>query len=430
MPRQKALLVLTASLALLSLFSLAGCSSKTGASGPAPPPEVQVAQVQQRDVPVYSEWIGTLDGMVNADIKAQVSGYLLRKDYQEGSFVRKGQLLFEIDPRPFQAALDQAKGQLAQAQGQVAQTEAQLLQSKAQLAQVEANQKKTQLDVDRYTPLAKAQAVTQQDLDNAVQTNVAADAQVKAANAGVETAKAAITAAKSAVESAKANVATAELNLSFTKIVAPIDGIAGIAQAQVGDLISPSGQPLATVSTVDPIKAYFTVSEQEYLDYSRKSKAGGESSGKPNELQLILADGSTYPQPGHLYAADRNVDQTTGAIRLAGLFPNPGNVLRPGQYGKVRSVTGNVKGALLVPQRSVTELQGSYRVAVVGPDNKVNIQVIKVGNQVGPNWIVESGLKPDDKVVAEGIQKVAPDMVVKPVPYVEATPTPSPQQQH
>jgi membrane fusion protein, multidrug efflux system len=344
---------------------------------------------------------------------------LLRQNYKEGSFVRKGQLLFEIDPRPFQAALDQAKGDLARAQAQLAQANSQLLQAQAQLAQAEANQVKAQLDVDRYTPLAKEKAVTAQEFDNAVQANIAAKAQVKAANAGVETAKSAIVAANAAVEASRATVKTAELNLSFTKITSPIDGVAGIAQAQVGNLIQPNGGALTTVSTLDPIKAYFTLSEQEYLAYTRRDsiqkKWGAGASGL--ELELVLADGSTFPQKGKFFVADRQVDQKTGAIRLAGTFPNPGNTLRPGQYARVRAITSMKESALLVPQRAVTELQGSYRVAVVGNDNKVNIRTVKVGPRVGSMWVIEDGLKPDERVVAEGTQKVRAEATVNPIPF-------------
>src|SRR6267143_179433 len=370
--------------------------------------DVEVVRVEQRDVPVYSEWIGTTEGIVNADIKAEVSGYLLKQDYKEGSLVKKGQLLFELDPRPFQAAVDQANGQVAQFQGQLeqansqvlqaeaqaAQANAQLLQAQAQLTQAQANQVKTQLDVNKYAPLAEQKAVTQQDYDNAAQTNVAAKAQVEAAQAGVEaaraqlrvtnaqisTAKAAIATAKGQLENARAAVKTAALTLGFTRIISPIDGIAGIAQAQVGNLISASS-PLTTVSTLDPIKVYFTLSEQEYLRFTKRNliEAHHGSSVAQLELGLILADGSTYPQKGSFLFADRQVDPKTGAIRMAGVFLNPGNVLRPGQYGRVRAVTSWKEGALLVPQRAVTELQGSYQVAVVGSDNTISLRPIKVG---------------------------------------------------
>jgi len=385
-----------------------------------------VVDVEQKDVPIESEWIGTLDGMVNAEIRAQVSGYLLSKNYTEGSFVRKGQALFEIDPRPLQAALDQAKGDLARAQAQLAQAEGQQLQSQAQVAQAEANQGKSQLDVDRYIPLAKAKAITDQELDNAVQNNLAAKAQVKAGNAGVVSAKAAIVAAKATIAAAQALVKTAELNLGFTRISSPIDGIAGIAQAQVGNLVSPTSGTLTTVSTVDPIKVYFTPTEQEYLNFNRANPTQSELEAARSrlELELVLVDGTIYPQKGRFYVRDRQVDQKTGAIRVAGLFPNPGDLLRPGQYGRVRVVMNVRKGALLVPQRAVSELQGSYRVAVVGSDNKVSIRPVKVGNRVGLMWIIEGGLSAGERVVAEGTQRVRPDVVVNPKPYVAASPTP------
>src|SRR5262245_14146548 len=431
---------------LLGVLHVAGRSNKPEQATPRQL-DVEVVQVAQRDVPVYSEWIGTIDGMVNADIKAQVTGYLLRQDYKEGSFVQKGQLLFEIDPRPFQAALDQANGQVAQFQGQleqatsqVAQAEAQvaqansnLLHAEAQLAQAQANQVKTQLDVNKYAPLAEQQAVTQQEYDNAAQANVVAKAQVKAAEAGVETAraglraanaqvgvaKAAIATVKGQIENARAAVRTAEINLGFTRIIAPIDGIAGIAQAQVGNLISAQSAPLTTVSTLDPVKVYFSLSEQEYLNFTRRNLIETQQGGSlaQIELELVLADGATYPQKGSFYFADRQVDQKTGAIRLAGVFPNPGNVLRPGQYGRVRAVTSTKTGALLVPQRAVIELQGSYQVAVVGADNRVEIRTVKIGDRTGSMWIIEDGLKAGESVVAEGTQKVKPGTTVNPKPY-------------
>lgn len=413
--------------ACLALLA-AGCSKSKPPVQAMAATNVEVVQVEQKDMPVYGEWIGTLDGMVNAEIKAQVSGYLLKQYYTEGSFVRKGQLLFEIDPRPLQAVLDQTKGKLAEAEGQLAQANGQLLQAQAQVAQSEADQGKAQQDVNRYTPLAKEKAVTEQELDTAIQSNLAAKAKVEASRAGVETAKAAIVAAKANIASAKAGVATAQLNLSFTKIISPIDGVAGIAQAQVGNLVSPSGDSLTTVSTVDPIKVYFQASEQEYLNYARRNptQSARDAAGKRLELELILVDGTTYPQPGKFLIADRQVDQKTGAIRLAGVFPNPGNVLRPGQYGRVRAITTQKRGALLVPQRAVTELQGRYQVAVVGGDNKVSIREVKVGERSGPLWIIESGLQPGERVIAEGTQKVRPDVVVNPKPYVAPSPTPTP----
>jgi RND family efflux transporter MFP subunit len=358
---------------------------------PGASPDVEVVQVEQKDVPIYGEWIGTLDGFTNADVRAQVAGYLLRQGYQEGAFVNKGQLLFEIDPRPFQAVLDQAQGQLAQA--------------KALLANAQAVQGRTQLDVERYTPLAKEQAASQQDLDNAVQNNLAAKATVATAEAQIKTNEAAIE--------------TAKINLDFTRLVAPIDGIAGQAQLQVGALVNPNSGPVTSVSTVDPIKVYFTVSEREYLDWNKRfpTESSRQAAGKSLRLELILADGSTYPRDGTFYFADRQVNQSTGAIRIAGLFPNPGNILRPGGYGRVRTAVRVQKDALLVPQRAVSELQGAYQVAVVDGENKVSIRTVSVGDRVGTQWIVAEGLKQGDRVVVEGVQKVRSGMQVNPKPF-------------
>jgi RND family efflux transporter MFP subunit len=410
-------LIIGAAIGLAALFLLVAVrSTKTKPPAQAmPPPEVEVVKVEQKDVPIYSEWIGTLDGMINAEIRAQVTGYLLRQIYTEGSYVKQGQLLFEIDPRPFQASVDQAKGELAKAQAQLAQSNSQLLQSQAQRAQAEANQVRTQLDVDRYTPLAREQAITKQELDNAVQANLAAQAQVKASSADVATGKAAIVAAKAAVRAAEAAVELSELNLGFTKVTSLIGGIAGIAQTQVGNLISPSGGPLTTVSTVDPIKVFFSPTEREYLNFTRINPTPSQraAASQSLELELILVDGTIYPQKGRFFVADRQVDQKTGAIRVAGTFPNPGNILRPGQFGRVRAMTSMREGALLVPQRAVTELQGNYQVAVVGGDNKVSIRPVKVGSRAGNMWIIEEGLNPGDVVVAEGTQTVRPGMVVK-----------------
>ncbi len=406
-------------LILMALLALAGCFESKSAIQEAPPPDVQVVQIEQKDVPIYGEWIGTLDGMVNADIKAQVSGYLLKQDYIEGSFVRKGQSLFEIDPRPFEATVEQAQGQLAQAAGQLAQAKAQLAQSEAQVTVAEANQTRTQLDVDRYIPLAKQQAITQQDLDNATQNNLAAKAQVQVAKAAVETGHAQIQAANATIQAAKATLETAKLNLGFTRLVSPIDGIAGIAQQQVGALVSPSSGVVTTVSTVDPVKMYFTVSEQEYLDFNRRFPSEVSRNAETGRLHfdLILADGTVFPHPGKFSFADREMNQSTGAIRLAVLFPNPGNILRPGQYAKVRPAARTLPGALLAPQRAISELQGSYQVAVVDSQNKVSIRTVKVGDRVGTMWIVTEGLKPGERIVAEGVQKVRPDSKVNPKPY-------------
>ena len=329
----------------------------------APPPEVLVAPVLQQDVPVRREWIGSLDGYVNAKIRAQVSGYLQRQAYREGARVRKGELLFEIDPRPFQAALDQAQARLG----------------------------KTELDVKRLTPLAREEAVSRQELDDAVQANLAN---------------------KAAAEATR-------LNLGFTKIASPLDGIAGIATAQIGDLVGPASGDLTTVSTLDPIKAYFTLSEQEYLTcptcYADESGPG--SNEATWELELVLANGSLYPHKGKLFITDRQVDVRTGTIRLAGLFPNPGDVLRPGQFARVRAVTQTLKGALLVPQRAVAELQGTYQVVVVGADNKAIIRPVTVGERVGGLWVISSGVKAGESVVVEGIQKARQGVSVSPKPY-------------
>ena len=366
-------------------------SKPASAAAASAPPDVEVVQVMQDEVPIYGEWIGTLDGLVNADVRAQVTGYLQRQVYQEGAFVRQGQLLFQIDPRPFQAAVDQAQGQLAQA--------------KAMLANAEAVQGRTELDVKRYTPLAKEQAASQQDLDNAVQNNLAA-------KATVETAKAQIATDEAALE-------TAKINLEFTHLVAPIDGIAGQAQLQVGALVTPGSTPVTSVSTLDPIKVYFTVSEPQYLWWRKRfpTETSRLAADKALRLQLILADGSTYGHEGRFYFADRQVNVSTGAIRIAGLFPNPGNNLRPGGYAKVRAVISIQHGALLVPQRAVSELQGGYQVAVVDGNNKVNVRAVSVGDRVGARWIVTSGLNQGERVVAEGVQKVRTGARVNPKPF-------------
>ena len=378
-------------LVVIGLIVGATRSKNVSGAQPGASPDVEVVQVEQKDVPIFGEWIGTLDGFTNADVRAQVTGYLLRQGYQEGAFVKKGQLLFEIDPRPFQAALDQAEGQLAQA--------------KAALANAQAVQGRTELDVNRYVPLAREQAASQQDLDNAVQNNMAA--------------KATVATALAQIKSAEAAVETAKINLDFTRLVAPIDGIAGQAQLQVGALVNPSSGPVTSVSTVDPIKVYFTVSESEYLDWNRRfpTETTREAAGKKLRLELILADGLSYPREGTFYFADRQVNQSTGAIRIAGLFPNPGNILRPGGYGKVRTAVRVQQDALLVPQRAVSELQGGFQVAALDHENKVSIRTVKVGDRVGGQWIIVDGLKPGERVVAEGVQKVRTGMQVNPKPF-------------
>jgi membrane fusion protein (multidrug efflux system) len=360
-------------LILLLAFCVSGCADKKEEPAAAGAPEVEATNVVEKDVPIYSEWVGTTEGLVNAKIRAQVSGYLMKQNYREGALVKKGDLLFEIDPRTFKAAFDQADGQLAQA--------------KAKLG-------KTELDVKRYTPLAKTGAISKQELDDAVQANLAA---------------------KASVDSAQATVEQARLSLGFTRITSPINGIAGTANAQIGDLVGPQTSELTTVSTIDPIKVYFSISEQEYLDVAEKINVAEAASEMTRGaiLDLILANGSVYPQKGKLSFADRQVDVKTGTIRIAALFPNNGNLLRPGQFARIRALTQTRKNALLVPQRSVTELQGSYQLAVVGSDNKVQIRPVKVGNRIDSLWVINEGLKSGERVITEGVQKVKEGQVVK-----------------
>jgi membrane fusion protein (multidrug efflux system) len=332
-----------------------------------------------------------LDGYVTAQIQPQVSGYLIRQNYREGSLVHKGQIMFEIDPRPFQASLDQAKGQLAQAKGQLGQAEATLALD--------------QINVNRDTPLAQDHAIAQSQLDNDVQT-------LKQQESAVVTAKASIQSAEAAVEQA-------ELNLGFTKVRSLIDGIAGTAATQIGNLVGQT-TVLTTVSQVDPIKAYFPISEQEYLQVSQRINpgAGGDwlAHSAVVPLQLTLSDNAVYPHPGHIVFAERQVDPQTGTIRIVGAFANPGNLLRPGQFGRVRAQTGVQKGALLIPQRAVSELQGKYQVAIVTGDNKIQIRAVNVGQREGENWIITSGLQAGEHVVSEGVSKVREGMPVVPKP--------------
>jgi membrane fusion protein (multidrug efflux system) len=390
---QKRYLLIGGAFGLIVLALIVGAvrPSKKALGAQPITPDVEIVQVEKKDVPIYAEWIGTLDGLVNADVRAQVTGYLLKQGYQEGAFVKQGQLLFQIDPRPFQAALDQAEGQFAQA--------------RATLANAQAVQRRTELDVQRYTPLAKEQAASQQDLDNSVQNNLAAIATVETAKAQIKTYEAA--------------VETANINLDFTRLVAPIDGIAGQAQLQVGALVTPGSGIVTSVSTVDPIKVYFTVGEPQYLAWRQRypTEESRLQADKELHLQLILADGSTYSHEGKFFFADRQVNETTGAIRLAGLFPNPNNILRPGGYGKVRAVVRTQPGALLVPQRAVSELQGGYQVAVVDANNKVDVRTVTVGDRVDNRWIIASGLNAGDRVVAEGIQRMHTGVHVNPRPF-------------
>jgi membrane fusion protein (multidrug efflux system) len=360
---------------LLGLALLcAGCARQASTAQPA---QVEVAGVVQRDVPIYGEWVATLDGYVNAQVQPHVSGYLVKQDYQEGSVVQKDQVLFEIDPRPFQAVLDMAQAQLAQAQAQLGNAT---------------------LDVTRDIPEAQASAIPQSQLDRDRQTQLAA---------------------RAAVDSARAAVEQAALNLGFTRVRSLISGIAGIAQVQVGNLVGPA-TVLTAVSQVDPIKATFPISADEYLRMADRIGAYTVnllSRDATIPLRLTLSDGSVFPQPGRILFADRQVDPQTGTIRIVAAFPNPGGILRPGQYGKVRALTEVRKGALLIPQRAVTELQGSYQVAVVGADDRIDVRTVQVGERVGSMWIVEHGLAAGERVVAEGADKVSAGVRVAPVAY-------------
>lgn len=370
------------STALLILLLAAACDRVAPTPSPAAP-AVEVVTVAQRDVPIYMEWIGSLDGNVNAVIRPQVTGYLIKQNYREGDLVKQGQPLFEIDPRTFESAVQEARGLRAQQQARYDTT-------KANLA--------------RIKPLAARNAVSQKDLDDAVGSDLSA---------------------KAALDAAEASLKTAQLNLGFTRMTSPITGIAGIAKAQIGDLLSPSmPTELTTVSALDPIKVYFNISEREYLKLASAYAAAGNKR-KPVPLELFLIDGSLYPHQGKTSVLNRQVDTTTGTFKVAALFPNPDNLLRPGQYGKIRATMSIDKGALLVPQRAVTDVQGKYLVAVVGADNKVEIRPVTVGERIGTEWIISTGLKPGDSVVAEGTQKVTPGSTVSPKPFVPSAPATS-----
>jgi len=361
--------------ALLALLMVAACDK--GAPPPPPVPVVDVVTVAQKDVPIYMEWIGSLEGNVNAVIRPQVTGYLIKQNYREGDLVKQGQPLFEIDPRTFEAAVDEAKGLRAQQQARYDTTRANLA---------------------RIKPLAAKNAVSQKDLDDAVGADLSA---------------------KSALEAAEASLRTAKLNLGFTHIASPITGIAGIAKAQIGDLLSPSmPTELTTVSNVDPIKVYFNISEREYLNLA----ANRPADSTPVPIDLILVDGSFYPEQGKFLLLNRQVNVSTGTFQAIALFPNAKNLLRPGQYGKIRARMSINKGALLIPQRAVTEIQGKYLVAVVGADNKVDIRTVSVAERIGSDWIVSQGLQPGDQVIAEGTQKVRAGVSVNPKPFVFEAP--------
>jgi len=391
LPHSRILRVSILAGACLSLLLVAGCGQEQKAAAP-PPPAVQVSDVIRKDVPVYMEWVGTTDGLVNATIQAQVTGYLVKQGYREGDLVRKGQVLFEIDPRTFQAAVDAAKGSMAQAG---------------------ARWETAKANLQRVRPLAEKNAVSQKDLDDAI---------------GAEQST------RASVESAKAQLDTAQLNLGFTRVDSPVDGIAGIAKAQIGNLVGPGQiQELTAVSTVDPIKAYIAISEQEYMKFRRgKGERAGEKAAEAIPLEMILADGTVYPHKGRVALADRQVDVKTGTMRLGALFPNPGNLLRPGQFAIVRATMETKKGALLVPQRAVTEVQGKFLVAVVGADNAVELRPVTPAERVGSLWVIDKGLKPGERVVVEGVQKVKTGARVVPTQAAAegeakpATPPPAP----
>jgi membrane fusion protein (multidrug efflux system) len=362
--------VLLAALALTS-----ACNNSKASPAPPPPPEVAILTVSPESVTLSSEWIGTLDGFVNAQIRPQVSGYLVRRNYEEGALVGKGQVLFEIDPRPFEAALAQAQARQAEAQAQLG---------------------KAERDLQRDRPLAEQRAIAQSQLDNDIQAELAAQAAIKSAVAAVE---------------------TAQLNLGFTKVTSLINGVAAIATAQIGDLVGPSTL-LTTVSQIDPIKVYFPLSEQEYLQVADRINRSGTKQLFTSDagLTLILADGTVYPERGRFLAADREIDAKTGTIRISAAFPNPGRTLRPGQFGRVRADTRTLPSAIVVPQRAVTELQGSSQVRVVGADNHVSTRTVKTSERVGSGWLVESGLQAGERIIVEGAP-VRDGAVVNPKPW-------------
>ncbi len=359
----------------LAVALFTSCNRQVQAVSNTPALSVQVVKALQQDVPAYGDWVATLDGYVNAQIQPQVTGYLIKQLYREGSYVHKGDVLFQIDPQTFQATLDQARAQLEQAQAKLALTE---------------------INVKRDTPLAQQRAIAQSQLDSEIADERASKAAVHAAEAAVE---------------------QAQINLNFTHVRSLTDGIAGIATTQVGNLVAP-GTALTAVSKVDPIKVYFSISEQEYMRFSSGAKrdSGGTAPNraKAMELQLELSDNAKYPHTGKVIFVDRQVDPQTGTIRLVAAFPNPRNFLRPGQFGRVHAATAINRSAILIPQRSVTELQGTYQVAVVDGSNKVSIRKVKVGERSGSMWIIESGVNAGEQVVSEGNSKVQDGMTVNP----------------
>jgi membrane fusion protein (multidrug efflux system) len=364
----------------LVLFSVTGCEKKE-APPPAAPPEVEVTEVIQQDIPAYREWVAQLNGQVNAEITPKVQGYLLSKNYSEGFFVRKGQLLYEIDPRPFVAALDQ---------------------SKAEVARAEAQRDEADNNVVRDRPLAAESAIPQKQLDTDISTLAASKAQV---------------------EAAKANMAQAELNVAWTKVYSPIDGLAGTSNAQVGDLVGITTK-MTTISEVNPIRAYFNVSEKDYLNEARLISSfvrGNTARGSSLPIEFIQANGLPFPAKGKLTLVNREIAASTGTIQVAAEFPNKDGILRPGGFGSVRIETGTTKDALLVPQAAVLEVQSMYQVVVVTPDNKAEFRPVKMGARVGTNWIVIEGLKPHEKIVVQGFMKLRQGSPLTPKPYVVAS---------
>jgi membrane fusion protein, multidrug efflux system len=372
---------LAETLTIAFVFGLTGCEKKTEHAEAPPPPEVLVTDVIKADVPIVQQWVGTLNGSDNADIRARVTGYLQKRNYQEGSYVKEGDLLFEIDPRPFEAALAQAKSDLAQAQA-------------IQLA--------TQAQFERNQELFNKKVISVQEYENTRQLNEANVAKVGAAEAGLQ---------------------TAQLNLDFTKITAPFDGIAGIAQAQIGDLVGPSGSTatLTTESKVDPIRLYFPISEADYREHSNLLRAAMNKPESEREavIEMLFPDGTVYPQKGTFSFINRQVDPTTGTILIAVNFPNPDRTLRPGQFAVARAAIQNVPGALLVPERALVDLQGNYQLGVVGADNKAEIRPVKIGPRYNRQVVITEGLKEGDKVIVEGMQKVRPGMIISAKPYEE-----------
>jgi membrane fusion protein, multidrug efflux system len=357
---------------LMLVFFAAGCSRKTTQAGPTAP-EVLVTTVSPRDVPVVKERVATLDGLVNATITARVSGHIVSQNYQEGTVVKKGDLLFQIDPRPFEDAMAQAK---------------------ATLAKVQANRLKADADEKRAMDLFNKQVISAAERDTALQASAAGKADVEADEAAVK---------------------QAELNLEYTKVAAPIDGLVGFATAQVGDLVSPTSGPLTAISQIDPIKVLVTAGEGAFTDFVSKHPDQDERDVflKTLEFELTLSNGKTYPHKGKFYAVDRSLDTKTGSIRYEVTFPNPGNTLRPGQFGRVRFILETKKGALVVPQEAVSELQGNFQVAVVGDDNKVSIRPVKTGERIGAMWEIIDGLKPGERVIVQGAQKAREGSTVK-----------------